>query len=60
MSGNGKMLDHDDDSLGNINILVDKFIFAERNIWGYFEQCSLHGGINTIQCQYLFCIISSL
>ena len=26
VSGNGKMLDHDDDSLENINILVDMLI----------------------------------
>ena len=64
VSGNGKMLDHDDDSLENINILVDMLInLYLQNVKKYlriFWTMQVASHPSTIQCQYLFCIISSL
>ena len=67
VSGNGKMLDHDDDSLENINILrLCWWIYIcrmWRDIWGYFGQCRWHPNtihVNTylvlfLPCTYLPC-----
>ena len=64
MSSNGKMLDHDDDSLENINILRMLINLYLQNVKRYLRifltmQVAWWQD-STIQCQYLFRIISSL